>query len=91
MDEKTGILAPDYSADLLIIDTGSPNMQPMYDPYIQIAYSMENIDIITSVVNGRPVMEDHQILTMDEELILREVDSWMNGASVYDFISLNND
>lgn len=91
MHETTGMLVQDYSADFLIIDTNSPNMQPMFDPYIQIAYSMENSDIITSVVNGKLVMEDRKILTLDEELILKEVNDWMSGASVYDFIRLNDD
>jgi hypothetical protein len=47
---------------------------------------MENRNIESLVVAGRLVMEKRRILTLDEELILREVDKWMKKANVYDYI-----
>ena len=82
-----GRLMPGYSADMIIIDPDTPNMVPLHDIYAQIVYSMENRNIITSVVNGKVVMENRKILTLDEEIILKEVDSWMNRSSVFDFIT----
>jgi 5-methylthioadenosine/S-adenosylhomocysteine deaminase len=90
LTEISGQLATGFSADLILIDPSSPNMIPMHDPYSQIVYSMENHDIESLVVAGRLIMEKRKILTMDEEMILKEVNSWMKRSSVYDFIKLNN-
>jgi len=62
----------------------------LHDPYAQIVYSMENSDIETLVTRGRIIMEKRKILTMDEEIILKEVTKWMKGSKVYDFISIDN-
>jgi 5-methylthioadenosine/S-adenosylhomocysteine deaminase len=84
----TGTLAEGYSADLLIINTNAANMLPVYDHYAQIVYSMENRNIESLVVNGSVVMEDRKILTLDEAVILREVEKWTKSVSVYDFIRI---
>ncbi|MFH0761213.1 MAG: amidohydrolase [Bacteroidota bacterium] len=84
----TGTLQKDYSADLILIDPDTPNMVPMHDHYSQIVYSMENRNIDTLVVHGQVIMENRKILTLDEELILKEVDKWMERSSVFDFINL---
>ncbi|MFA5815287.1 MAG: amidohydrolase [Bacteroidales bacterium] len=80
----TGHLAAGFSADLILIDPSSPNMIPLHDAYAQIVYSMENSNIESLVVAGRLIMEKRKILTMDEELILKEVNNWMKASSVYD-------
>jgi 5-methylthioadenosine/S-adenosylhomocysteine deaminase len=84
----TGHLETGYSADLILIDPSSPNMIPLYDPYAQIAYSMENQDIESLVSGGKLIMEKRKILMFDEEIILKEVNKWMKASSVYDFISI---
>ncbi len=84
----TGILKQDYSADLIIIDPNTPNMVPMHDVYSQIVYSMENRNIESLVVHGKVIMDNRNILTLDKELILKEVDHWMNKSSVFDFIQI---
>lgn len=90
LNEITGCLSAGRSADLILIDPSSPNMIPLHDPYAQIVYSMENRNIESLVVAGRIIMEKRRILTMDEELILKEVTKWMKASSVYDFISEKN-
>lgn len=84
LKEVTGHLGTGYSADLILIDPSSPNMIPLHDPYAQIVYSMENRNIESLVVAGRLIMEKRKILTMDEELILKEVNKWMKASSIYD-------
>lgn len=91
LEDVTGCLSTGFSADLILIDPSTPNMIPLHDPYAQIVYSMENHNIESLVVAGRLIMEKRKILTMDEEAILKEVNSWMKASSVYDFIELNHD
>ncbi|MCX6224131.1 MAG: amidohydrolase [Bacteroidia bacterium] len=90
LKEVTGVLAPGFSADIILIDPSTANMIPLHDPYAQIVYSMENRNIESLVVAGRLIMEKRKILTMDEEGILKEVNKWMKATSVQDFISINN-
>jgi len=85
---ESGHLAAGLSADLMLIDPATPNMIPLHDPYAQIAYSMENRNIESLIVAGRLIMEKRKILTMDEELILKEIKKWMKTSSVYDFIAI---
>lgn len=84
LKEVTGHLSAGFSADMILIDPSTPNMIPMHDPYAQIVYSMENRNIESLVVAGRLIMEKRKILTMDEDLILKEVNDWMKASSVYD-------
>jgi 5-methylthioadenosine/S-adenosylhomocysteine deaminase len=90
LEHVTGHLAAGYSADLILIDPSSPNMIPLHDPYAQIVYSMENSNIESLVVHGRLIMEKRKILTMDEDLILKEVNKWVKASSVHDFIPAQN-
>ncbi len=91
LEKVTGKLVAGYSADLMLIDPSTPNMLPLHDAYAQIVYSMENRNIESMVVAGQIIMEKRKILTMDEDLIIKEVNKWMKASSVYDFISANND
>ena len=88
LDSTTGVLSQGFSADFMIIYATAIKMLRDYNPYAQIAYSMENENILTTVVAGRMLMEDRKVLTMDEEVILKEVKKWMTHASVHDFILL---
>jgi len=90
LKDLTGRLVQGFSADLILVDPSSPNMIPLHDPYAQVAYSMENQNIESMVVAGRLIMEKRKILTMDEELILKEVKKWMTESQVYHFITNTN-
>lgn len=61
-----------YLADFQIIDLDSIHNQPVIEPENSILNSMANHDIITLVVNGKIIMEDREIKTLDEKLILSE-------------------
>jgi 5-methylthioadenosine/S-adenosylhomocysteine deaminase len=84
----TGMLKKGYSADLILMDSDAANMLPVYDHYPQLVYSAENGNIQSLVVHGRIIMEDRKILTLDEDLILKEVIKWTQSVSVYDFIDI---
>lgn len=91
LEGVTGHLAAGLSADLLLLDPSSSNMIPLHDPYSQMVYSMENRNIESMVVAGKLIMEKRRILTLDEDMILKEVNKWMNASSVYHFISTNHE
>ena len=73
LDDKLGSLEEGKFADLVIIDTDQAHWQPLHDPYSQIVYSMQPGDILTTVINGKVIMEDRQVLTVKEEEFTKSI------------------
>ena len=81
----TGSLELGKKADIIILDTNKPHLTPMYNPYSHIVYSARGNDISHSIINGRLVMEDRKLLTIDLDEILDQADKkamqvkeWLN-------------
>jgi len=72
MEKSIGSLEGGKKADLILISLNEPNAVPMYDIYAQIAYSLKGSDVQTVVIGGRVVMQDHRLLTVDEEKVLEK-------------------
>ncbi len=73
---KAGRVEVGYEADLILIDTESAHLQPLYDPVAQVVYSAQSSDIDTVVCRGKVLMEKRELKTLDEERILHEVKAW---------------
>ncbi|MFH1351568.1 MAG: amidohydrolase [Pseudomonadota bacterium] len=61
----TGSLEVGKKADVIILDTKKPHLTPMYNPYSHLVYAAMGNDVTHSIINGRQVMEDRKLLTMD--------------------------
>jgi 5-methylthioadenosine/S-adenosylhomocysteine deaminase len=70
IEKLTGSLEPGKRADVIVVETNAPHATPMYNVYAQIVYALKNSDVRTSVIDGRIVMEDRKLLTLDEPAIL---------------------
>jgi len=67
-----GHLAPGYLADLILVDLRAPHCQPAHDPAANLVYSVRASDVRTVICDGRVLMRDRQLLTLDlEEIIAR--------------------
>jgi len=76
MEDVIGSLAPRKEADIIAIDLGDPETQPVYDPVSQIVYAA-NRNLVTDVwVAGRPLMLDRELLTIDVESVLARAVNW---------------
>jgi 5-methylthioadenosine/S-adenosylhomocysteine deaminase len=60
-----GILEKGKKADIIIVDTRKPHLTPMYNPYSHLVYAAKGHDVSHSIINGRLVMEDRRLLTLD--------------------------
>ena len=67
MEKEIGSLEKGKKADLILISLDEPNAVPMYDVYAQLAYALKASDVETVVIDGRVVMRDHKLLTVDEK------------------------
>ena len=67
VDEHIGSLEPGKQADIIIVDADTPHLVPMYNPYSHIVYAANGSEITCSIINGRPVLLNGQIRSVDEE------------------------
>ena len=77
MDRITGALQPGRRADLIVLDLRPLHNVPAFhrDPdgiYARIVYASKSTDVIDVMCNGRWLMRDRALLTLDEEELRRE-------------------
>jgi 5-methylthioadenosine/S-adenosylhomocysteine deaminase len=72
MDKMIGSLAPGKRADLIVVSMSSARQTPMYDPLSHLVYATRGDDVRTTIVNGRVLMRDRRVLTLDEPTVLAE-------------------
>ncbi|EKF9274451.1 amidohydrolase [Vibrio cholerae] len=72
MEEKIGSLEVGKLADMIVIDIKAPNMVPIYNPYSALVYSANSGNVRHAIIDGKLVMQDRQIHTVDEEQIRQE-------------------
>jgi len=60
-DEIIGSIEKDKKADLVLFETESVNMQPIYDYYSTIVYSANPSNVNTVLINGEIVVEGKKI------------------------------
>ncbi|WP_028320928.1 amidohydrolase family protein [Desulfatiglans anilini] len=87
LDRQTGSLEPGKKADVILIDTRQPHLTPMYNPCSHLVYAARGQDVRHVIIDGRMVMEDRRLLTMDLPDILARADrmgqrvaGWVKGS-----------
>ena len=78
MEDRIGSLEKGKCADLIVIDLGNPHLWPVYyeNPCNipeQIVYSCRAGDVITTVVDGKVLMDDRTIRTVDQASLFETV------------------
>jgi 5-methylthioadenosine/S-adenosylhomocysteine deaminase len=71
MEKEIGSLETGKRADLIMVRLDRPNAVPVYDPVSQMVYALKGDDVRDVMVNGKPVVRDARILTLNEPLILQ--------------------
>jgi 5-methylthioadenosine/S-adenosylhomocysteine deaminase len=72
MDDRIGSLEPGKRADMIIVSMAGARQTPMYDPVSHLVYVARGDDVTTMIVNGRILMRDGKVLSLDETAVLRE-------------------
>ena len=73
LESQVGSLEPGKKADLICLDLNRPHLTPLYNVYSHLVYTASAADVTLSVINGRVVMRDREILTLDVERVMAEV------------------
>jgi 5-methylthioadenosine/S-adenosylhomocysteine deaminase len=72
MDRQIGSLAPGKRADVIVISMSAARQTPVYDPLSHLVYATRGDDVTATIVNGRVLMRDRKVLTLNEAAVLRE-------------------
>ena len=73
LDEHIGSLVPGKKADLIGLDLDKPHLTPMYNIHSHLVYAASAADVTLSIINGRVVMRNHVLFTLDVEWVMAEV------------------
>ncbi len=71
--DRVGSLEAGKKADCIVLDLNQPHLTPMYKPVSHLVYAARGSDVIHSVINGRVVMRNRQLQTLDEVAILARI------------------
>jgi 5-methylthioadenosine/S-adenosylhomocysteine deaminase len=78
LEDRLGSLEAGKLADLIVIDTTSTSMIPLYDPYTALVYAASPRDVRTTIINGREVLRDRRLTTVDKRDVQEHVRALMN-------------
>ncbi len=73
LDRQIGSLEVGKQGDIIVVDTRAPHMVPMYNPYSQLVYAARGSDVTTTIVNGRVLMENRKLVTLNVDKIMDDV------------------
>jgi len=73
LEGNVGCLQPGYKADIIGLDLNKPHLTPLYNVYSHLVYAASAADVTHSIINGRMVMRNRELLTLDVERIMAEV------------------
>ncbi|KAL2510366.1 5'-deoxyadenosine deaminase [Forsythia ovata] len=69
-DKEIGSLEVGKKADIIVVNPSSWSMMPVHDCISSIVYSMRTENITSLMCNGRWIMRDKRILTVNEEEVI---------------------
>jgi 5-methylthioadenosine/S-adenosylhomocysteine deaminase len=72
MDRVLGSLEPGKRADLITVSTAATRQVPHYEPISHLVYVTRGDDVRTTIVNGRVLMKDRQVRTLDRRAVIAE-------------------
>jgi 5-methylthioadenosine/S-adenosylhomocysteine deaminase len=61
---------------VIVLELNRPHLQPVYNLVSHLVYSATGADVRDVIIDGKPVMENRKLLTLDEEEILAKAGEW---------------
>ncbi|MFF7067780.1 amidohydrolase [Streptomyces pseudovenezuelae] len=73
LGDAVGSIAPGRRADIILVDLTGPHTQPVHDLAATLVHSARSSDVHTTIVDGRVLMRDRELLTIDVSAVVREL------------------
>jgi 5-methylthioadenosine/S-adenosylhomocysteine deaminase len=87
MEKEIGSLEVGKKADVIILDLNKPHLQPVYNIISHLVYSATGADVRDVIIDGKVIMENRRLLTLEEEEILEKAKEWGEKISTKSRIS----
>ena len=75
LERLIGSLERGKRADLVTVATTSARHTPLYDPVSHLVYVARGDDVQTTIVNGKVLMQDRQVKTLNAKAVLAEANA----------------
>jgi 5-methylthioadenosine/S-adenosylhomocysteine deaminase len=76
MEDRIGSLEPGKLADVIAVDLGQPETQPVYNPLSQLVYACNGSQVTHSWIGGAPVMQERQLSGIDLNALAARTRIW---------------
>jgi 5-methylthioadenosine/S-adenosylhomocysteine deaminase len=80
LDKMIGSIEKDKRADLIVIRLDAPHAVPLYNVYSQLVYALKGSDVGDVMVNGKLIVRNRQMLTVDAQAVMAKAAAY--GLSV---------
>ncbi len=74
LDKGIGSLEVGKKADVILVNLSKPHLKPLHNIYAGIVYSLYGSDVDTVIVDGKIVMENRQVKTLDEQAVMEKTE-----------------
>jgi len=78
MEKEIGSIEVGKRGDIAIVNLDSLHQIPSYNIYSTLIYSTKTSDVNSVVINGKIVMRDRELLTLDENEIRKETERYLH-------------
>jgi 5-methylthioadenosine/S-adenosylhomocysteine deaminase len=82
---ETGSLEPGKSADVIAVDLGAPETEPVYHPLSTLVYAAGRHQVSDVWVAGRRLLADRQLTTLDIAEIVQRARRWRDQIAGADW------
>jgi 5-methylthioadenosine/S-adenosylhomocysteine deaminase len=76
LDQQIGSLEPGKAADIVAVDLAGPETQPLYHLHSQLAYASNGSQVSHVWVNGRALLQDRQLTSIDLNGLSARIRDW---------------
>ena len=81
LGDRIGAVEPGKQADLILVDLDGAHHQPLHSVPASLVYAARASDVRTAIVDGRVIMRDRKLLTLDKAEIIRQVNRSLERLS----------
>lgn len=72
--DSIGSIEVGKKADIILIDFSKPHLKPLHNTYANLVYCARGSDVDTVIVDGKILMENRQLRTVDEQTVMEKAE-----------------
>lgn len=81
LEREIGSLEVGKRADVILVDLSASHLTPIYNPLSHLVYATKASDVSDTIVNGRVLMRNRRLLTLNEEAIKMKARAYQKQVS----------